>query len=1104
MRPVRLELDGFASFRAPNVIDFTGADYFALVGATGAGKSTVIDAMVFALYGSAPRWDRSNAVQYALAPTATRATVRLVFDVGNQRYQVAREVRRSGKSGPQQKSASLERFDDPTATSATTDEVTVLASEVRELTGAVERLLGLSFEDFTKAVVLPQGRFAEFLSTTPAKRQDILLKLLGADQYDLVMKAAGQRRSAAELELVGAQAKIEGLDGATAQAEEQAEAELEQWRAATELLGALSSEVDTAEQVARSAADDLTRAVADRDALAAVTIPDEVHDLADRVGQAREHTRSMRARTQAAEQAHAEAREQLEQAGSRSELERIRDRWVELAELDAQRPALDERAAADAVATELAARAREQAQIDWTQAHGAEAMAAAALRTADQALDELTERRALLDATAPPAGLVDLTGRLSASTELLHQASSALAAAEQNEDRARLALHELGDPADLAARLTRLEAALALTAKQAALHADRDQAEHQVRVATADRDQAAEQLGQARSEAQSARDRATAATLRGRLAVGETCPVCEQQVLTLPEPSAADHSDTEHADADHTEAGLAAAEQAADLASAQLTRAQTLAERLARDLTQAAAELQLLNPDGSDLTEQHAAALSARTALREAEQALATAVTARGQARGTLDRARSADQQLDAERKAALADLHSAQAALSALGAPPAHYDSPHQGWAALLDWRSARLDELDQTLLGQASAQLADSRAAHQLATDELTRAAAFRDRAQQDEREAAGQAARSLAARDQASERSALLGAQLDGGPDATSVLAALEHLGVVEQAEQAALVAVQRARAERDRAEQAEAAVGAELGTAQTMLRATRDGLAPLGAPVVDESDLATAWAALAAWAAQASGAAERAVLTAHQASRDATAAVEHARGRLAETASAAGLPASGAQPAVAAAQQVALAQNRLDRLRTDRERLGELLTERDQAAERGTVAGMLADQLSARKFQRWLAGAALDLLVDAASDSLLELSGGQFGLTHDQGEFFVIDHADAEAQRSVRTLSGGETFQASLALALALSAELSSLSSSAARLDSIFLDEGFGSLDPDSLEVVAATLERLAAGDRMVGVVTHVQGLAERIPTRFQVTRDSRSSHVSRVG
>ena len=76
MRPVRLEMDGFASFRSATVVDFMQADYFALVGATGSGKSTVIDAMVFALYGTAPRWGRVNSIEYALAPTAAvnRAT----------------------------------------------------------------------------------------------------------------------------------------------------------------------------------------------------------------------------------------------------------------------------------------------------------------------------------------------------------------------------------------------------------------------------------------------------------------------------------------------------------------------------------------------------------------------------------------------------------------------------------------------------------------------------------------------------------------------------------------------------------------------------------------------------------------------------------------------------------------------------------------------------------------------------------------------------------------------------------------------------------------------------------------------------------------------
>ena len=114
MRPVLLDMTGFASFREPAVVDFADADYFALVGPTGSGKSTVIDAMTFALYGSAPRWGRRNAISFALAPTSNRCTVRLVFDIGDTRYVVAREVRRTTQ-GVQQRSAILERLADRTA-----------------------------------------------------------------------------------------------------------------------------------------------------------------------------------------------------------------------------------------------------------------------------------------------------------------------------------------------------------------------------------------------------------------------------------------------------------------------------------------------------------------------------------------------------------------------------------------------------------------------------------------------------------------------------------------------------------------------------------------------------------------------------------------------------------------------------------------------------------------------------------------------------------------------------------------------------------------------------------------------------------------------------
>jgi len=179
---------------------------------------------------------------------------------------------------------------------------------------------------------------------------------------------------------------------------------------------------------------------------------------------------------------------------------------------------------------------------------------------------------------------------------------------------------------------------------------------------------------------------------------------------------------------------------------------------------------------------------------------------------------------------------------------------------------------------------------------------------------------------------------------------------------------------------------------------------------------------------------------------------------------------------------------------------------LTADRDAAVEAQQVAKMLGHLLRSDGFPRWLVASALDALVADASVSLAELSGGQFELTHENGEFLVVDHTDADARRPVKTLSGGETFQASLALALALSAQMSGLAAhGAARLESIFLDEGFGTLDEANLETVAGTLETLAArGDRMVGVITHVPALAERVPVRFVVSRDQRTSSVTREG
>ncbi|MGH3717133.1 MAG: SbcC/MukB-like Walker B domain-containing protein, partial [Micromonosporaceae bacterium] len=188
----------------------------------------------------------------------------------------------------------------------------------------------------------------------------------------------------------------------------------------------------------------------------------------------------------------------------------------------------------------------------------------------------------------------------------------------------------------------------------------------------------------------------------------------------------------------------------------------------------------------------------------------------------------------------------------------------------------------------------------------------------------------------------------------------------------------------------------------------------------------------------------------------------------------------------------------------RITERREQAAALAGQRAGHASQALLAKSLAGHLRATNFERWLLEEALDLLVAGASAILRQLSGGQYDLEHDKGEFVVVDHHDADLRRAVRTLSGGETFQASLALALALSEQLAGMSTAAASLESIVLDEGFGTLDAGTLDTVAATLENLAArGDRMVGVVTHVPALAERIPIRYEVSKDARTARVERV-
>lgn len=152
--------------------------------------------------------------------------------------------------------------------------------------------------------------------------------------------------------------------------------------------------------------------------------------------------------------------------------------------------------------------------------------------------------------------------------------------------------------------------------------------------------------------------------------------------------------------------------------------------------------------------------------------------------------------------------------------------------------------------------------------------------------------------------------------------------------------------------------------------------------------------------------------------------------------------------------------------------------------------------VGSELKTNRFIGFLLDESLEDLAVRASAELQMISGDQYSLAaSDNNTFEVVDHSNADESRSVVTLSGGETFLASLALALGLAQGIADIAGKAAgaRLEAMFIDEGFGSLDPDSRHEAVEALERLCDGERMVGLITHVPELSERIPDGFRVRR-----------
>lgn len=276
MRPERLEVSGFGVFREPVEIDFRGAELFALSGPTGAGKSTIIDAIVFALYGSVPRYDDKRKVGPAISEGKAEARVRLDFTVGEQHYVALRIVRRKGTAGAvSTDEARLERID------ADGRVLEVLAGSSVGLTDAVEQLLGLTYDHFTTCVVLPQGDFQRFLHAKPSARQDLLVQLLDLGLYGRMAQAAKARATAAQQQREWVAQQLDGLAGATVDRREALDADIVRYEKALARIDSLMPEIEQLTRAAgasRAEAEEAQRRV---HVLAELELPAGVAELGD-------------------------------------------------------------------------------------------------------------------------------------------------------------------------------------------------------------------------------------------------------------------------------------------------------------------------------------------------------------------------------------------------------------------------------------------------------------------------------------------------------------------------------------------------------------------------------------------------------------------------------------------------------------------------------------------------------------------------------------------------------------------------------------------------------------------------------------------------------
>ncbi len=1047
MRPVRLSLEGFTCFgEAQPALDLQGLDLVAISGATGAGKSSLLDAMIFALFGKVPRMGR-HGVSELITLGQDRMSVRFDFELGDSIYRVARVVhrRRATQAILERRPRTSRSEDTSSPLTSPPTEFSPMADGVKNVRREIEGLLGFDYETFIRAVILPQGEFAAFLKSEPSKRRQILRDLLRLHVYEEMRRTAlaDQKTLEARInsdvrrldedfggvtsgELEARRSRVDELQQAVTVAETEVTKQ-RRWLAETRRQRELCRELEEKRSLLANLSQrrgEIERFEAQVEAArrAAPTIP-HFEMLAERIAEAadlrrvveREHVSLA---TAEAELATARQTLELEQVGS-LEIPQLRRRTEALSrvselltparkakqrcqELDDKQRSLSERLA---VWTDQARNTEQQCQ-DLS-----ERVTASSRDLVATGYDTVRDQR--LDAMRDPAlRLVERRRESSRAQSELRQTTERRDAA----DRALLAC-------DAAVRSARqhLEAASELRHRAELAW---KQAEHQHHVAS----------------------------LRHSLAVGEPCPVCEQSVVELPTASA----------------------------SGELGNLDTALEQARQ---------------GED---------AARRALETEERRLAVSSSELKAAKLRFDEAAGRADELTAEVKRARAELERQMTGLGDHGAPAGRQSS-------------ASAETFDEEALPE-DAVLAEveginaQRAAHTAAGEVLQR---LESQLQDTERERDQQATEA--------ERLTLRQQELEA--DLQTARAELtSYTQQIRQVTEAEDPAAERREVERQIAQLEDGAQRAAVAERELAMRQQLAAAAAEKAQKLAEVALAKVETVrhAALKSATDGGFGDEAAVRSAALDIEEQQRLDHEiesyhrhfhplQQRVDELE--ADIDGKWVHAVDIGEQETVVAAAETEE-RTLREQsaslagsLGEL--ERRVALRAEIEAGLttqradqqrmaqLARDLQSDKFQAYLLEKTFQDLVHGASLRLMELSQQRYALHFDQDSFHVIDHDHASQLRSADTLSGGETFLASIALALELSEQIQR-QAGAVTLDSIFIDEGFGSLDPETLETVASAIESLPTGGRMVGLITHLPELTRRLRYRILVEKNASGS------